>query len=81
MGSLALRPGNSLTILKMALSVSFIPFVSSTNVTQATGLLTLAPEGLSPTEHASLNWTHSLPFIHPGASYLIFCAPRRQHPA
>ena len=36
-GSLVLRPGDSLTILKMALSVSFIRLVSSTNVTQATG--------------------------------------------
>ena len=37
MGSLVLRPGDSLTILKMALSVSFIRLVSFTNVTQATG--------------------------------------------
>ena len=37
MGSLVLRPGDLLTIPKMALSVSFIRFVSSTNVTQATG--------------------------------------------
>jgi hypothetical protein len=37
MGSLALRPGNSLTILTMALSVGFIRFVSSTDATQATG--------------------------------------------
>jgi hypothetical protein len=36
-GSLALRPGDSLTILTMALSVSFTGFVSSTSVTQATG--------------------------------------------
>ena len=36
-GSLALRPGDSLTILTMALSVSFTSFVSSTSVTQATG--------------------------------------------
>jgi len=36
-GSLALRPGDSLTILTMALSVSFTRFVSSTGVTQATG--------------------------------------------
>src|SRR6516162_1491601 len=57
-GSLALRPGDSLTILTMALSVGFIRFVSSTNATQATGLLTFAPVGLSPTEHASLRWTH-----------------------
>ncbi len=58
MGSLALRPGNSLTVPKTALSVSFTRFVSSTDVTQATGLLTLAPVGLTPTEHASLRWTH-----------------------
>ncbi len=60
MGSLTLRPGNSLTVPKTALSVSFTRFVSSTDVTQATGLLTLAPVGLTPTEHASLRWTHSL---------------------
>ena len=36
-GSLALRPGDSLTIPKMALSVGFIRFVSSANATQATG--------------------------------------------
>ena len=58
MGSLSLRPGDSLTIPRMALSVGFIRFVSSTNATQATGLLTLTPVGLSPTEHASLCWTH-----------------------
>jgi hypothetical protein len=38
LGSLALRPGDSLTILKMALSVGFIRFVSSTDATQVTGL-------------------------------------------
>src|SRR5215831_7329896 len=43
----------------MALSVGFIRFVSPTNATQATGLLTFAPVGLSPTEHASLHWTHT----------------------
>jgi hypothetical protein len=42
----------------MALSVSFIRFVSSTDATQATRLLTLALVGLTPTEHASLRWTH-----------------------
>jgi hypothetical protein len=58
MGSLSLRPGDSLTIPRMALSVGFIRFVSSTYATQATGFLTFAPVGLSPTEHASLRWTH-----------------------
>ena len=36
LGSLALRPGDSLTIPKMASSVGFIRFVSSTDATQAT---------------------------------------------
>ncbi len=58
MGSLSLRPGDLLTIPRMALSVGFIDFVSSTDTTQATGLLTFTPVGLSPTEHASLHWTH-----------------------
>ena len=58
MGSLTLRPGNSLTIPRMALSIGSIHFVSSMNAIQATGLLTLAPVGMiSPTEHASLRWT------------------------
>jgi len=58
--SLSLRPGDSLTIPRTALSVGFIRFVSSTGATQATGLLTLAPVGLFPTEDASIHWTHSL---------------------
>jgi hypothetical protein len=57
-GSLSLRPGDSLTIPKMALSVGFIRFVSSPDATQATGLLTLALVGLTPTEHACLRWTY-----------------------
>ncbi len=36
-GSLSLRPDDSLTIPRMALSVSFTRFVSSANVTQAMG--------------------------------------------
>jgi hypothetical protein len=46
--SLSLRPGDSLTIPKMALSVGFIRFVFSTDTTQAKGLLTFAPVGLPP---------------------------------
>ena len=57
-GSLALRPGDSLTIPRMALSIGFLRFVSSTDAIQATGLLTIALVGLTPTEHASLCWTH-----------------------
>ena len=37
LGSLSLRPGDSLTTPRAALSVGFIRFVSSTNATQATG--------------------------------------------
>ena len=60
MGSLSLRPGDSLTIPKMALSVGFIRFVFSTDTTQAKGLLTFAPvDYLLPTEHICLSWTHS----------------------
>jgi hypothetical protein len=57
-GSLSLRPGDSLTIPRMALSVGFIRFVSSANATQATGSLTITPVGLPPTEHASPRWSH-----------------------
>ena len=59
LGSLALRPDDSLTIQLMDLSVGFIRFVSSTNATQVTELLTIALVGLTPTEHASLRWTDS----------------------
>jgi len=34
----ALRPGNSLTIPRMALSIGFTRFVSSTGATQTTGI-------------------------------------------
>src|ERR1019366_3614641 len=61
LGSLSLRPGDLLTIPKMALSVGFIRFVSSTDATQAKGLLTFTPVGLPPTEHVCLSWTHSPP--------------------
>jgi hypothetical protein len=50
MRSLALPPDDSLTISKMALSIGFVRFVSSTN---------LALAGLPPTEYASLSWTHT----------------------
>ena len=60
-GSLPLRPGDSLTLPKRALSVGFTRFVSSTDATRATGLLTPTPVGLIPTDHASLSWTHCIP--------------------
>ena len=68
MGSLALRPGDSLTILTMALSASFIRFVSSTGCDSSYGALTITPVGLFPTEHASLRWTHSFIIINPLAT-------------
>jgi hypothetical protein len=57
-GLLPLRPGDLLTIPKMAWSVGFIRFISSADATQATEFLTPPLVGLSPTEHASLCWTH-----------------------
>ena len=56
--SLALRPGDSLTIPRMALSMGFRSSVSLLPAIQATGLLALTPAGLTPAEHVSLRWTH-----------------------
>src|SRR6266849_6934885 len=75
LGSLTLRPGDSLTIPKMASSVGFIRFVSSPDATQATKVLTLPPVGLTPTEHASLTWTHCLANIAPGQKSLMLASP------
>jgi hypothetical protein len=58
MGSLALRPDDSLTIPTMVLSIGFRNSVSFLSAIQATGLLTFTPVGLLPTEHASFSWTH-----------------------
>src|SRR5271165_6507843 len=41
------------------LSIGFRVLVSRHPAIQTTGLLTLAPAGLSPAEHASLRWTHN----------------------
>src|SRR5262249_27674280 len=56
--SLSLRPGNSLTTLKMASSMGFRSSVSLLPAIQATRLLAFASAGLSPAERASLGWTH-----------------------
>jgi hypothetical protein len=40
------------------LSIGFRILVSRHPAIQTTGLLTIAPAGLSPAEHASLHWTH-----------------------
>ena len=59
MGLLALRPGNSLTILidgfvNRLQELSFLPSCYSSY-----GAWTLTPVGLAPTDHASLRWTHT----------------------
>ena len=54
MRSLSLRPGDSLTIQKMALSMGFRPSVSLQSAIQATGFLVLTLAGLTPAEDASL---------------------------
>ena len=56
--SLLLRPGDS-SSPAVALSIGFRVLVSRHPAIQATGLLIVAPAGLSPAEHASLRWTHS----------------------
>lgn len=58
MRSLSLRPDDPLTALKTALSMGFRLLVSRQPATQATGLLALTLVGLTPTENASLRWTH-----------------------
>ena len=55
--SLSLRPDDSLTILKMALSIGFRDSVSLPSAIQATRLLTVTSVGLPPTEHTSFCWT------------------------
>ena len=75
MGLLALQPGDLLTIPKMALSIGYRSSVSFLSAIQATGLLTFSPVGLSPTEHASLSWTHDVAFhgtVAPGLFHRIF---------
>ena len=57
--SLSLWPGDSLTSLKIALSMGFSYLVSLITAIQAIGPLILTLAGLTPAEHTSLNWTHS----------------------
>ncbi len=59
MRSLSLRPGDSLTIPSMALSMSFRHLIFLLPAIQATGLLILSLTGLTPVEYASLCWTHN----------------------
>ena len=57
--SLSLRPGDSLTIPWMALSMGFRYSVSLLPAIQATGSLALTLARLTLAEHASLRWTHN----------------------
>ena len=57
--SLSLRPNGSLSSQRMIWSIGFKDSVSFLLAIQATRLLTFASVGLSPTEHASLRWTHN----------------------
>ena len=59
MRSLSLWPGDSLTSLKIALSMGFSYSVSLITAIQAIGPLILTLAGLTPAEHTSLSWTHS----------------------
>ncbi len=68
-----LRPDDSLTIPKMALSVGFrnsLPFLPAT---QATRVLTIPSVGLSPTERASLRWTHTRSLRFPRSGGRVWC--------
>src|SRR5919106_4623072 len=57
----------------MALSIGYRNSVSFLPAIQATGRLTFAPVGLSPTEHASLRWTRAFP-PHPPPAVSRFCS-------
>ena len=75
---LSLRPDDLLPIPRMALSIDFRDSVSFFLTIQATGLLTLAPTGLTPAEYTSLSWTYdsgcwSRPRWYPLSS----CGPAR----
>src|SRR3954454_21799095 len=56
--SLALRPGDSLTIPRMASSMGFRTFGFPPACHSSYGALATTPVGLTPTEHASLRWAH-----------------------
>ena len=60
--SLSLRPGDSLTVPWMALSMGFKYSVSLLPAIQATGPLALTLARLTLAEHASLGWTHDHTF-------------------
>jgi hypothetical protein len=72
MRSLSLRPGNSLTIPRMALSMGFRYLVSLLPAIQATELHALTLTGLTPVEHTSLGWTHNAACGFPALRFLCY---------
>jgi hypothetical protein len=68
---LSLRPDDSLTIQRMALSIDYQDSVSLLLTIQATGSLTFSVAGLTPAEYASLRWTY--PDARP--CQYTFCSP------
>lgn len=51
--------------------MGFRVLVSRHPAIQTTGLLTLAPAGLSPAEHTSLHWTHNRACRFPALGFPI----------
>ena len=74
---LSLRPDDLLPIPRMALSIDFQDSVSFLPTIQATGLLTLAPAGLTPAEYTSLSWTYGNEYWFPPQWYrrVVSCRP------
>ena len=78
--SLSLRPGDSLTIPWMALSMGFKYSVSLLPAIQATGFLALTLARLTLAEHASLSWTHNPAYGFPVPGFPGCFAPRVMRP-
>src|SRR5205085_6261908 len=57
--SLALRPGDSPTIPRMAVSMGFRTVGFPPTCHPSYGVSALPPAGLTPAEHISLTWTHN----------------------
>src|SRR5271166_2914622 len=78
--SLSLRPGDSLTIPWMALSMGFKYSVSLLPAIQATGALALTLARLTLAEHASLSWTHNPAYGFPVPGFLTNFSGRFMKP-
>jgi hypothetical protein len=65
------------SIPQMVLSIGFRASVSLRPAIQATGLLTFAPAGLTPAEHASLSWTHNRTCGSPASGSPVGGSPPR----